>query len=77
MNEAQEWKLPRPAVVRSEPASEDDVPHMPLTAAECHALRCHPRLRGGIYIEVLTEAEMQRALFTRWLTIKALITEAR
>lgn len=74
MSEADAWKLPRPPVLRSVVADE---PNAPLTAAECTALRCHPRLRYGVLAECLTAAEMNRLRFVAWCVRRGYVSEVR
>jgi len=64
MSEATDWKLPRPAVVRSIVADE---PSEPLTEMEQARLCCHSSLRHGYPLsEWLTVAQLGRLSLVHW-----------
>lgn len=71
MNEATDWKLPRPAVVRH---VEQDDRSEPLTTAEAAAL--DRWLDGdGVWLDWLTRDELARLRFLRWKIATCRVTE--
>lgn len=64
MSEADDWKLPRPADMRSIVADE---PSVPLSALECARLRAHPSLCDGYPLsDWFTVHELRRMCFMRF-----------